>query len=377
MSEYQYYEFLAVDRPLTDDDCQALRAISSRARITRTGFANHYEWGDLKAIPSQLLLRYFDLHVYVSNCGSKQLLIRLPASALSQADFTPFRLDESDLLDVRKTPNGWLIDISVEGDEDAAWDELDDGSGWMGALSGLRQELLAGDLRLFYLCWLWLVQQDLIREESLEPLPGIGPLSASQEALADFIGLDPLLLEAATDRGPEAPGGAEAETFIASLPEAEKNALLGRLLAGEGGIGAELQRRFHQRVRARLVEHRSVAELRIAANASHERHRQTYLAEKARRDDEQEAAEARARRQRIDNVASLGERAWQEALSQIAHRQPKGYERAARLLRDLRDLAEERGEQPAFEERLARIVAEHRRKGRFLEQLERVGVLGA
>ncbi|MCG6656608.1 hypothetical protein HOP52_02305 [Halomonas campisalis] len=38
MNEYQYYEFLAVDRPLSADDQQALRVISSRARIAATGF---------------------------------------------------------------------------------------------------------------------------------------------------------------------------------------------------------------------------------------------------------------------------------------------------------------------------------------------------
>ena len=34
MSEYQYYEFRAVDRPLTKQEMGALRAISSRAEIT-------------------------------------------------------------------------------------------------------------------------------------------------------------------------------------------------------------------------------------------------------------------------------------------------------------------------------------------------------
>ncbi|PMR72086.1 hypothetical protein [Billgrantia endophytica] len=90
MSEYQYYEFLAVDRPLSADDQQALRAISSRARITATGFTNHYQWGDLKADPTQLLQRFFDLHVYVAIWGSKRLLIRLPGAALSQTDLDAF-----------------------------------------------------------------------------------------------------------------------------------------------------------------------------------------------------------------------------------------------------------------------------------------------
>ena len=49
MSEYQYYEFLALDRPLTSDEMQELRAFSTRARITPTSFINEYNWGDLRA----------------------------------------------------------------------------------------------------------------------------------------------------------------------------------------------------------------------------------------------------------------------------------------------------------------------------------------
>ena len=45
MSEYQYFEFAAIDRPLTDGEMAALRAVSTRAAITPSGFVNHYEWG--------------------------------------------------------------------------------------------------------------------------------------------------------------------------------------------------------------------------------------------------------------------------------------------------------------------------------------------
>jgi hypothetical protein len=40
MSEYQYYEFRAVDRPLRDDEMRELRAIYTRADITPTSFTN-------------------------------------------------------------------------------------------------------------------------------------------------------------------------------------------------------------------------------------------------------------------------------------------------------------------------------------------------
>ena len=62
MSEYQYYEFQAIDRPLGEADRKALRDISTRARITATSFVNSYEWGDFKGDPAKLMERWFDLH---------------------------------------------------------------------------------------------------------------------------------------------------------------------------------------------------------------------------------------------------------------------------------------------------------------------------
>lgn len=58
MSEYQYYEFQAIDRSLTDRQMRELRAISSRAEISRTRFGNYYTFGNLKANPRDLLTRY-------------------------------------------------------------------------------------------------------------------------------------------------------------------------------------------------------------------------------------------------------------------------------------------------------------------------------
>jgi len=40
MSEYQYYEFQAIDRPLTDREMGELRSYSTRARITPTSFVD-------------------------------------------------------------------------------------------------------------------------------------------------------------------------------------------------------------------------------------------------------------------------------------------------------------------------------------------------
>jgi len=48
MSQYEYYEFQAVDRRLNVRDMQELRACSSRAQITPTSFTNEYHLGSFK-----------------------------------------------------------------------------------------------------------------------------------------------------------------------------------------------------------------------------------------------------------------------------------------------------------------------------------------
>src|SRR5580698_1104059 len=100
MSEYQYYEFHTVDRPLTQTEQNELRKISTRARITATSFVNHYEWGDFGGDPDRMMARYFDLFLYFANFGSRQLSIRLPKRAFDTAGLKRFT-DGNDCVTVR------------------------------------------------------------------------------------------------------------------------------------------------------------------------------------------------------------------------------------------------------------------------------------
>lgn len=103
MSEYQYYEFQAIDRPLDHAAQDALRSISSRARITATTFTNHCEWGDLKGDPCKFMERWFDLHLYLANWGTRRLMLRVPVRFLSPTDIDPF-LREIDWVEVWTVP---------------------------------------------------------------------------------------------------------------------------------------------------------------------------------------------------------------------------------------------------------------------------------
>jgi hypothetical protein len=71
-----------VDRPLDADQLDRLRALSTRAELTSTGFVNTYHWGGFKGNPRALMEEYFDAFLYTANWGSRQLMIRLPARLL-------------------------------------------------------------------------------------------------------------------------------------------------------------------------------------------------------------------------------------------------------------------------------------------------------
>jgi hypothetical protein len=172
MSEYQYYEFQAIDRPLDRAAQEALRSISSRAKITTTSFTNHYEWGDFKGDPREFMERWFDLHLYLTNWGTRRLMMRVPERLLRREDVECV-VHDLDRIDVWAAGESLIVDVirdDVETDEQ--WhEEWDEGSGWLAALAPLRADVASGDLRLFYLVWLMVVEEELVPDDEVEPLP--------------------------------------------------------------------------------------------------------------------------------------------------------------------------------------------------------------
>lgn len=373
MSEYQYYEFQAIDRLLTEADRQALRAISSRARITATSFINSYEWGDLKGDPALFMARWFDLHLYLANWGARRLMIRLPLALVELARIEPM-LRCIDAVTLVATDQHLILDIQRDEIEVEDWD---DGAGWLAALAPLRADLLAGDLRLLHLLWLTAIEEGDLEDDDIEPLPGLGPLTPALEACARFLGIDPDLVEAAAERVAE-PGLAElppavARRAIEALPEADKTGLLLRVLENApraaAALRATLRRQLAPPGGATVAAPRSAGDLLSRARTIRLA-RERQAAEQAAAAKAREAkAAAEALRLRLEALARRGEAAWREIETEIERRNAAGHDRALGLLRDLRALAERGGTLPDFAARLAAIEARHARKARFVERL--------
>lgn len=379
MSEYQYYEFQAIDRPLSGADQEALRALSTRARITTTSFTNSYEWGDFKGDPDRLMENWFDLHLYLANWGSRRLMIRWPARLVDRNRLRAF-LGEVDCARLRGPGQNLILDIARDEVESEDWD---DGSAWLAALAPLRADVLGGDLRLFYLLWLIAVEADAIAPDEPEPLHGIGPTTGPLEAFAEFFGIDPDLVAAAAERGADPlaekpPASSKAVTsIIAAMSDAEKTSFLARLFDGDAHVGSELRAHVRDRLTsatdAPVVAARTVGDLRARAEAIRQA-RESALAEKAAAERKRgEEAEERSRRARLDAINRRGESVWREIETEIERRNPVGYDKAASLLRDLMTISQEKGRSEDFIRRLQTIRDRHARKQRFIERLATLG----
>jgi hypothetical protein len=202
VSEYQYYEFQAVDRPLTVREMRELRAYSTRATITATRFVNHYDWGNFKGDPILWMENYFDAFLYVANPGTRWLMLRVPAEALDVRTARTYCKGKSPSASASVLARDGFVILSFGSEDDWSDDWDDDDSGWLASLITLRANILAGDRRALYLAWLRSVQQGETKANSAEPPvpPGLGRLTASLAAFADFLRIDRGLLEQAARR---------------------------------------------------------------------------------------------------------------------------------------------------------------------------------
>ncbi len=384
MSEYQYYDFRAIDRPLTKQEMAALRAISSRAEITPTSFVNTYEWGNFKGDPDAFMQRYFDAFVYVANWGTHRFMMRVPRWTLKEAELSAYCPGES--ASALETSDCIVLDFDSE---DEAGDS-EEGEGYMASLIPLRAELMNGDLRCLYLGWLFCAQCDELDEDDMEPPvpPGLATLSAPLQEFADFLRIGEDLIEVAAESSGalEIAGPSEGElaAWIASMPEAKKDSLLLEAVAGDKPhFRVELLRLFEQH-RASLGKHseeplparRTVSQLLDAARARTDEWERREAERKAAAKAQRELEETAARTKYLETLAGRERKTWVEVDELIQTKQPKKYDQAVDLLVDLRDLALQQRREGEFNLAFEQVRARHASKPSFLQRLHKVANKG-
>jgi hypothetical protein len=196
VSEYQYFEFQAVDRPLSKKEMAELRSYSTRARITSASFVNDYSWGNFKGDADLWMDKYFDVFLYMANWGTRILKLRLPDSQMSAKAARLYAVGECAAVRVK---NGNVIFSFLSEDEEG--EDSVESEGLLASIISIRSELARGDLRALYLGWLLSAQSGELEPVDLSPPvpPGLGKLSASLTSLAEFLRIDSTLIRVAAE----------------------------------------------------------------------------------------------------------------------------------------------------------------------------------
>lgn len=243
MSEYQYFEFQAIDRPLTDKEQEEVREISTRAKITATSFVNEYDYGEFKGDVVEMMEKYYDAFYYYTGFGVRNLMLRVPKAAVDWETISQYCVTDSLL--VYSRGQNLIFEFLYEPFD---WEEWED---WhLSSFISLRSDLLNGDYRCLYLGWLYGVETQIIPDDQPEPLipEGLGDLNGSLNALVKFFDLDKKLVKVASSNSSSKPAEIDEKrllSWIKSLSTSEKdNILFKSLKAGDKSSIYELLNRF-------------------------------------------------------------------------------------------------------------------------------------
>ena len=393
MSEYQYYEFIAIDKPLTSKQMTEMREVSTRANITATSFVNEYNYGDFKGNPKKWIEKYFDAFVYTANWCSCQFMLRVPLDCLSTKTVQAFQFSMLETFEITKTETHWILHwLLNESENYDRFGEEYGGSGWMGRLAPLRDELLRGDLRSLYLGWLSGIHE--FNDDTLEPpIPaGLGELTATQTALVEFLEMDIDFVNAAAMAS--APlvdnrSDADHQIWLDSLSTEQSKPFLHLLLEGRGQEAErQLKSEFFTWQREQSnnptaqSKNRKVSEVRtLAEKAEEERKEREAIAAKELKERNAIAAKKaaiekeRKREVHLRMMLTNTQAHWANADSHAQRANASGYDEAARMIKDLADAYKLAGDMSDFKEPFTKFVNAHEKRRALMDRLKKEKLL--
>jgi hypothetical protein len=368
MSEYQRYEFMTIERPLTREQLDAVNGLSSHIEASSTHALIEYHWGDFKHDPIDVLKKFFDAFLYWANWGAPQLAFRFPHGILPADLIDGYDLD--DFVTFTQHQDYDILDMQFG--EMEAPDEWIDYE--LGSLIAIRDELMEGDLRALYI--VWLAGQSMLggydEDEDYEirvPVvpPAFGKLTAAQQALAELFRVpDEVLVAAARHSKGAAPSTADDfAAWVRLLPPDRQIDYLVRLAHSEPGLSRLLVRELRELGQDRTGAKPSTGERVLYA---------TLLAEsrdiKAELEREKREQERAARLRHLQEIHDHQDTYWRQIDMAVVRGTGTGYDEALRLLIELRDAADQFEETQEFQDRFRAWVGPHLRRPAFVKRLQ-------
>lgn len=371
MSEYQRYEFMTIDRPLTKKEQEEVDALSSHIEVSATQAIVEYHWGDFKHDPIDVLREYFDGFLYWANWGSPQLAFRFPRDILPKNLLDGYDLE--DFASFKRYKDCDILNIQFgEMESPGYWTNYE-----LGPLMPIREELMQGDLRSLYI--VWLAAQEMLgsydEEEEYEvevpPVPpGMGELTGAQEELAVLFQVPEELLVAAGEHSAARKASRqEADEDIAALiqqlSQERRDEYLLRLAQNEPGLSRLFVRELRELSQDKTSETSPAGERVTYA---------TLLAEskgiRSRLEREKREHEEAERRHHLKDIHDHRDTYWRQVEKSAERSTGPGYDEAAKLLVELRDAAAEFNESQEFQDRFRVWVESHQRRPALMKRLQ-------
>lgn len=376
MSEYQYVEFVAIDAPVSEKNLEYMHRQSSRAEITNWSFSNEYNYSEFRGNALEMLRRGYDMHLQYANYGVRNLLIRFPAGLPDPGAFQFYQVADS--LEFIKDPKGPGGSLSISPYFDGGdLDYLMDITSFLRRMIPLRKGLLEGDLRPLYLAHLAVsMDSNHHPEESREaPVPaGLAELTDAHLALAEFLGLDGPVIEAAAVESAALSGSADEqakrqEEWIRQQSDDLKNSWLAKLMNDPAaGVRTEV-----------LTKFRAEVDLPAWPTSNPGRTIQ-QLSDLARDIAEKEKKRAAARREqerqkRLAQMAADPEKVFLEAQQLASERSTSGHRDAVKLLVELREALAKVGKGGIAEKQALKLKNDNPSRKTLHKELQAAGLL--
>ena len=334
MSEYQFYEFMAIDRPLTEKERKEVSSFSSRTEASMYGASFVYHYDGSPGDEYRILAKYFDAMLYIANWGSTRLLFRFPASAVDIEQLNLYEYDRSVVVD--RQGDFVILDLNYDEEDGGSWGWVE-GDGLLSTMVGLRQNIMNGDMRALYLLWLKAVSTeigyDIISTEDIQapPVPhNLKQSSRELRAFIDFFNIELELVRAAASFSADyAVPKLDIKQGLSRLSDEEKETFLRKLAEGVPNLHQELVKRL----RELLADNASKPESSIPSVT-------TILQrvdEATQAIEQEEVAKLNAY---LDDLASRESKLWNEIYFLISQKRVKPYEEAIKHLVELEKLAE-------------------------------------
>jgi hypothetical protein len=337
MSEYQFYEFKSIDKPLTQIEKDEIGSWSSRTNASNTGAIFTYSYSDFPKDTLKVIEKYFDAMFYISNWGTKQLIFKLPNSLV---DVNKLKQYCSEGLNIIEKPDFILVNFCIDEEEGGGnWIE---GEGWLSSLSQLREDIISGDYRCLYLIWLKINTEYLLNDwgnvepESTEPnVPA--NLQTLNGALMDFVDIfeidnDAITIASENSFDTSDENSKDYSEVISKLSDNEKNDILKRLLQNEPLLSIKFRKLLKNITDKDKVydtkKSRTIGELAKAISKLKEQR----IKEEKRKQEEKRLEELK----KIENEEDF---LWDRVDLLIYEKNTKSYDEAIKLLKDLKKLA--------------------------------------